>query len=85
MNMPTQKELKNELVVVYHRQPYEEVVENGQTVMREPRSPNGIIPAIKGFFSHVDKAVWVAWKKKPAVGKGQDFERRITVSDSYGN
>ena len=27
MNMPTHKELKNELVVVYHRQPYEEVVE----------------------------------------------------------
>jgi glucosylglycerol-phosphate synthase len=85
MNMPTQKELKNELVVVYHRQPYEEVVEDGKTVMREPRSPNGIIPAIKGFFSHVDKAVWVAWKKKPAAGKAPDFERRITVSDSYGN
>ena len=84
MNMPTQKELKNELVVVYHRQPYEEVVENGKTVMREPRSPNGIIPAIKGFFSHVDKAVWVAWKKA-AASKAPDFERRITVSDSYGN
>ena len=85
--MPTSRSqgLKNELVVVYHRQPYEEVLENGKTVMREPRSPNGIIPAIKGFFSHVDKAVWVAWKKKPAAGKAQGFERRITVSDSYGN
>ena len=85
MKTPLSQDLKNELVVVYHRQPYEEVVENGQTVMREPRSPNGIIPAIKGFFSHVDKAVWVAWKKKAVAGKAPDFERRITVSDSYGN
>jgi len=84
MNTPTQKELKNELVVVYHRQPYEEVIEDGKVVMREPRSPNGIIPAIKGFFSHVDKAVWVAWKKAPTT-KAQSFERRITVSDSFGN
>jgi glucosylglycerol-phosphate synthase len=73
-----------ELVVVYHRQPYEEVIENGKVEFREPRSPNGIIPAIKGFFSQVDKAVWVAWKKSPA-GKPVAFERRITVDDSFGN
>lgn len=76
--------MNTELVIVYHRQPYEEVVEDGQTVLREPRSPNGIIPSIKGFFRHVDKAVWVAWKKAPA-GKKAAFERRITMKESTGD
>ncbi len=84
-DITTTRGLKNELVVVYHRQPYEEVMEDGQLQLREPRSPNGIIPAIKGFFSHVDKAVWVAWKKKAPANRPQDFERRITVSDSFGD
>jgi glucosylglycerol-phosphate synthase len=75
--------MNTELVIVYHRQPYEEIVENGKTMLREPRSPNGILPSIKGFFSHVDKAVWVAWKKSPA-GKPASFERRITMNDSFG-
>ncbi|MBG6073223.1 MULTISPECIES: glucosylglycerol-phosphate synthase [unclassified Polaromonas] len=75
--------MNTELVIVYHRQPYEEVMENGKLVLREPRSPNGILPTIKRFFSHVDKAVWVAWKKSPA-GKTPNFERRITLSDSFG-
>ncbi|MBK5204809.1 MAG: glucosylglycerol-phosphate synthase [Polaromonas sp.] len=76
--------MKTNLVIVYHRQPYEEVAENGKVTFREPGSPNGIIPAIKGFFSHVDKAVWVAWKKSPA-NKPVTFERRITVNDSFGS
>lgn len=73
-----------ELVVVYHRQPYEEIMEDGKVVFKEPRSPNGIIPAIKGFFSHVEHAVWVAWKKAPA-GKAAGFDRRITIKDSFGS
>ena len=76
--------MNTQLVVVYHRQPYEEVIENGKPVLREPRSPNGIIPSIKGFFSQVDKAVWVAWKKAP-VGKKGKFERRITMQESTGD
>ncbi len=76
--------MNTQLVVVYHRQPYEEVIENGKSVLREPRSPNGIIPSIKGFFSQVDKAIWVAWKKA-AVGKKGKFERRITMKESTGD
>jgi glucosylglycerol-phosphate synthase len=76
--------MNTQLVVVYHRQPYEEVIENGKPVLREPRSPNGIIPSIKGFFSQVDKAIWVAWKKAPIGKKGQ-FERRITMKESTGD
>jgi glucosylglycerol-phosphate synthase len=72
-----------QLVIVYHRQPYEEQVENGRVVLRENRSPNGIVPALKGFIGQVDSASWIAWKKAPA-GKAPGFERRVTVRDSYG-
>ena len=38
--------MSSELVIVYHRQPYEEVEENGRTVLRENSSPNGIVPRL---------------------------------------
>ena len=72
------------LVIVYHRQPYEEKVVDGRTVLVENKSPNGIVPALKGFFGNVERATWVAWKKAPAGKKGA-FEPRITVEDSYGS
>jgi glucosylglycerol-phosphate synthase len=76
--------MASSLVIVYHRQPYEESVERGKTVLRENTSPNGIVPALKGFIGQVDRASWVAWKKVP-TGRAAKFERRITVNDSYGS
>lgn len=73
-----------DLVIVYHRQPFEEVLENGQTVLREPRSPNGIIPALKGFFQHAEHAVWLAWKKAPA-GRAPKFARRVQHQDAHAS
>lgn len=74
---------KSSLVIVYHRQPYEEEVVDGRVVLRENKSPNGIVPTLKSFFGKVDRAAWVAWKKSPA-GRAPKFERRLTVEDSYG-
>jgi glucosylglycerol-phosphate synthase len=74
---------KSPFVIVYHRQPYEEVVENGRVVFKENKSPNGIVPALKGFFGTAKDAVWVAWKQLPASGK-PNFERTVHVKDSYG-
>ncbi|MCH8685689.1 glucosylglycerol-phosphate synthase [Pedomonas mirosovicensis] len=71
------------LVIVYHRQPYEEEVVEGRVVYRENKSPNGIVPTLKGFFGQVRKGTWVAWKSAPQPGEA-DFERRITIEDSYG-
>ncbi|MCA8885393.1 MAG: trehalose-6-phosphate synthase, partial [Hyphomonadaceae bacterium] len=79
--MPADK--KSSFVIVYHRQPYEEAVEQGRTVFRENKSPNGIVPALKGFFSSATDAVWVAWKQAPADGK-VNFERTVRIKDSYG-
>lgn len=66
-NDPHRKVMRNpdtgdaELVMVYHRLPYEEVVEDGKRVRRRPQSPNGIIPSLLGFFGSGRKGSWVAW------------------------
>lgn len=75
--------MKSDLVIVYHRQPYEEEIVGGKTVFKENKSPNGIVPTLKGFFGTAQKGSWVAWKKAPSR-KEATFERRITITDSYG-
>ena len=52
---------KAELVIVYHRLPYEEFVEDGNISRRPPRSPNGIIPTLLSFFADGRRGSWVAW------------------------
>ncbi len=52
---------KSDLVIVYHRLPYEEVVENGEIIRRRPASPNGIIPTLLSFFADGKPGSWVAW------------------------
>ena len=52
---------KAELVMVYHRLPYEEAMDNGRVVRRRPTSPNGIIPTLLSFFRDGKRGSWVAW------------------------
>lgn len=52
---------KSDLVIVYHRLPYEEIVENGELIRRRPKSPNGIIPTLLSFFADGKAGSWVAW------------------------
>lgn len=74
---------KSNLVIVYHRQPYEEIVENGKVVYREHASPNGIVPTLKSFFGTVDQGAWVAWKQIDSKEQ-KTFERVVRIRDSYG-
>lgn len=80
----SQASKKSSFVIVYHRQPYEEVVENGKVVYKENKSPNGIVPALKGFLGSANDAVWVAWKQVPPSGE-KDFPRCVHIDDSYGS
>ncbi|WP_099827483.1 glucosylglycerol-phosphate synthase [Oceaniglobus indicus] len=76
--------MPSDLVIVYHRQPYEEVVENGKTKFKENASPNGIVPTLKSFFGSVEHGAWVAWKLAEDTAN-PDFERVVEISDSYGD
>lgn len=77
-------EKKSDLVIVYHRQPYEEVMEDGVLVRRENKSPNGIVPTLKSFFGHVEQGSWIAWKEAEDPSR-PDFERVVEISDGFGD
>ncbi|MBW3551152.1 MAG: glucosylglycerol-phosphate synthase [Proteobacteria bacterium] len=71
---------KSELVMVYHRLPYEEYVEHGVRKRRRPTSPNGIIPSLLGFFGSGRKGSWVAWSvDDPKLGA---FESHTPVDEA---
>ncbi|TVP63408.1 MAG: trehalose-6-phosphate synthase, partial [Leptolyngbya sp. LCM1.Bin17] len=70
--------MKSSLVILYHREPYDEVVENGKTVYREKKSPNGIVPTLKSFFANADSSTWVAWKQVSA-DQQEAFDDRVTM------
>lgn len=76
---------KSSLVIVYHRQPNEEVVVDGRVVYRSHKSPNGIVPTLKSFFHRLppEAGAWVAWKIYDPE-KGVDFDRVIHVEDPNG-
>ncbi|HAT30762.1 MAG TPA: glucosylglycerol-phosphate synthase [Janthinobacterium sp.] len=50
-----------ELVMVYHRLPFDEVEEDGVLLHQRPKSPNGIIPTLLSFFAGKRTGSWVAW------------------------
>lgn len=75
--------MSSDLVIVYHRQPYEEVEEGGQIVLKENTSPNGIVPTLKSFFGSVDHGAWVAWKLTEDASN-PTFEQIIEIDDAYG-
>jgi len=68
---------QSDLVIVYHRLPYEEVEENGKLIRRRPKSPNGIIPTLLSFFSDDKPGSWVAWSVHE--GKASSFETHTEV------
>jgi len=75
--------MPSDLVIVYHRQPYEEIEVDGRIEYRENSSPNGIVPTLKSFFGRFDKGAWVAWKEAEDPAD-PDFERVIGIDDAFG-
>jgi len=49
----------DQLVMVYHRLPFEKESVNGKTVRVPPRSPNGIIPSLLGLFEKGRSGLWI--------------------------
>lgn len=72
------------LVILYHREPMDEVIENGRVFYREKKKPNGIIPTLKSFFLNADRGTWIAWKQIEA-GQKVSFEERINLEGANEN
>lgn len=74
-----------ELVMVYHRPPFDEVVKDGVVQHKRPKSPNGIIPTLLGFFAGAHHGSWVAWSLQ-ASRIPKDFIQHVSVdSKRYPN
>ena len=74
----------SDLVIVYHRLPYEEYLEDGVMKRRNHSSPNGIIPTLASFFKDGKKGAWVAWSIKDEGLK--EFETHTEVdTEKYPN
>ncbi len=71
-----------DLVMVYHRLPYEEHLINGRMVRSRPKSPNGIIPTLLSFFAAGERGSWVAWSVHDA-DQDSPFEVHTTVDADY--
>lgn len=68
----------SELVMVYHRLPFDEAEIDGRHEWVRPRSPNGIIPTLLGFFAKGARGSWVAWSKQPSPPPA-GFRPRVIV------
>lgn len=77
--------MPSDLVVVYHRQPYEQVMVDGQPVLRENKSPNGIVPTLKSFMGRDGEGAWVAWEQVDDEEERERFEQVVRIEDSYGS
>ncbi|MEM1311620.1 MAG: trehalose-6-phosphate synthase, partial [Cyanobacteria bacterium P01_H01_bin.153] len=70
--------MKSSLVILYHREPYDEVVVDGKTIYRDKKSPNGIVPTLKAFFANAESSTWIAWKQMTAKQQS-NFEERVVM------
>ncbi len=76
---------ESDLVMVYHRLPYQEVEKNGEMVKQKHSSPNGIIPTLLGFFSQEQKGSWVAWSLSD-TRTPENFVEHVDVDkEKYAN
>ncbi|MFT7114897.1 MAG: glucosylglycerol-phosphate synthase [Rhodoferax sp.] len=72
-----------DLVIVYHRQPFDEIKQGKTYTRQQPSSPNGIMPTLLGFFAGGQKGAWVAWSQQDSR-QPKGFEVNVPVDlDKY--
>ena len=68
------KNLNNkQLLMVYHRLPFDIVLSQGKPKRIPPRSPNGIIPSLLGFFSNRRPGVWIGEEAIGLLGENPEL------------
>ena len=73
-----------QLLMVYHRLPFDIELENGKPKRIPPRSPNGIIPSLLGFFSNGRPGIWVGEEVAGLLGENPVLNPPID-SERYPN
>ncbi len=73
----------NQLLILYHRLPYEVREVNGRRAHIPPQSPNGIIPSLMGFFRGGRTGAWVAWEE--VEKKGEPLRNIYVDEKNYPN
>jgi len=61
-----------QLLMVYHRLPFEKEMVDGKERRVAPKSPNGIIPSLLGFFENGRSGVWI----------GEEARDKINVNEA---
>lgn len=71
----------NQLIVVYHRLPFEQKVVDGEIVRVAPKSPNGIIPSLLGLFEKGRSGIWIGEEVKQEGDA--DIPNQLIDEDKY--
>lgn len=72
-----------QLIMMYHRFPYEKVEINDRVERVPPKSPNGILPTLQSFFSKGRPGVWIAWEE--VAHEGEKLRNIYIDKDQYPN
>ena len=70
--------MKSSLVILYHREPHDEIIKDGKIHYVRKKSPNGIVPTLKSFFADVNQGTWIAWKQVDDEQRAS-FEERVNI------
>ncbi|MFC3197033.1 glucosylglycerol-phosphate synthase [Parapedobacter deserti] len=66
-----------QLLMVYHRLPFDTEMKDGKSRRIPPRSPNGIIPSLLGFFTNGRPGIWIGEEASDALGEEQGLNPYI--------
>ncbi len=72
-----------QLLIMYHRFPFEKREVNGKMANVPPKSPNGILPTLQSLFSTGRPGVWIAWEE---VTRKKETLRNVYIDkDKFPN
>lgn len=75
---------KNQLLMVYHRLPFEKKIVGDQVLRVAPQSPNGIIPSLLGFFENGRSGVWIG-QEEVQSGHPDSISNQYIDQEKYPN
>jgi len=74
---------ETQLVMVYHRLPFEQREVNGKIMVTPPKSPNGIIPSLLGLFEKERSGVWIG--EEVEQKSGMEVKNQLIDAKKYPN